>query len=59
MISHPTSRCPVATTLYYKWVEVAKKRKLYEQPFKGAKAEYELHVYGDNCSRCKKRLNGG
>ena len=56
--SHPTARCPVATMLYYKWVEVAGKRKKYEQPYKGAKAEYQLHVY-DNCSRCKKGLNGG
>ena len=51
MISHPTSRCPVATTLYFKWADVAKKHKSYEQPFKGAKAEYELHI--GNCPVCR------
>ncbi len=51
--SHPVSRCPVATTLYYKWVKVAGKHKPYEQPFKGAKADYQLHVYDSECRRCK------
>ena len=51
MYSHPTARCPVATTLNYKWVEVAGTRKKYEQPYKGAKAEYIIHT--DNCPVCR------
>ena len=50
--SHPTARCPVAWTLYKKWVAVAGKRKKYEQPYKGAKAEYQLHAY-DVCPVCR------
>ena len=53
MPSHPVARCPVATTLYYKWVAVAAKHKPSRQPFKGAKAEYQLHVYDSECSRCR------
>ena len=51
--SHPTARCPVAWTLYKKWVAAAGKHKPYEQPFKGAKAEYMLHVYDSECRRCR------
>ena len=51
MISHPTSRCPVAATLYLKWSKVAAKHKPYEQPFKNAKAEYQLHI--GNCPVCR------
>ena len=51
--SHPTANCPVATTLYFKWVAVVTKFKFKKgsQPFKGAKAEYKLHI--GNCPVCR------
>ena len=34
-------------------VAAAARFKAYEQPVKGAKAEYRLHVYDSECKRCR------
>ena len=55
--SHPTANCPVATVLYFKWVEVAAKFKKGTKPFGDAKLEYKRHIA--KCELCQKGLNGG
>ena len=50
-ISHPTARCPVATSLYFKWVAVAARFKKGRKPYESACLEYKWHVA--KCAVCR------
>ena len=54
--SHPTANCPVATVLYFKWVEVAAKFKKGMKPFGDARLEYKGHIA--KCTVCREGLDG-
>ena len=55
VISHPTANCPVATVLYFKWVEVAAKFKKGTKPYEGILLDYKLHIA--KCPVCREGLD--
>ena len=55
MISHPIANCPVATSLYFKWVGVAVKFKKGRKPYEKACLEYKWHIA--ECPVCREGLD--